>query len=205
MIRRISVLVVAALTSITHEAIAQPVGLREGITIRRVLSVGRNTIRIAKDPRDNTLYIAAQNGDISRIDLAPEGEQSSRQLLYTAQDHGVRSDWGIGFVVDGNGTMYFSGGTRDGLFSVGTIAKGVIDPSTQERIRVGSHRALPAQRPRQRRPSVQRDRHLPGRPFPLPQQRFTHRPRLAGREQRQLPRGAGDTHLQLHPAAAHRW
>ena len=134
MIRRISVLVVAALTSITHEAIAQPVGPREGITIRRVLSVGRNTIRIAKDPRDNTLYIAAQNGDISRIDLAPEGEQSSRQLLYTAQDHGVRSDWGIGFVVDGNGTMYFSGGTRDGLFSVGTIAKGVIDPSTQERI-----------------------------------------------------------------------
>ena len=134
MVRRISVLVVVTLTSIAQEAIAQPVGLREGITVRRLLSVGRNTIRIAKDPRDNTLYIAAQNGDISRIDLAPEGEQSSRQLLYTAEDHGVRSDWAIGFVVDGKGTMYFSGGTRDGLFSVGTIAKGVIDPSTRERI-----------------------------------------------------------------------
>ena len=114
-------------------ALAQPVGLAEGITIRRVLDVARNTIRIAKDPRDNSLYIAAQNGTISRIDLAPEEGAPSQEVLYTIDDHGVRSDWGIGFAIGPDGTMYMGGSRRDGDFSVGTVAKGIPDPATGER------------------------------------------------------------------------
>jgi hypothetical protein len=113
-----------------QNATAQPQGLSPDISVRRILSVERNTIRIAKDPRDNTLYIAGQNGTIARVDLAPEGEESSRQTLYSVADHGVRSDWAIGFVVGPDGTMYIGGAQRDGLFSVGTIAKGVVDPET---------------------------------------------------------------------------
>ncbi len=134
MTRPIAFWTAISLALIVQNAIAQPVGLSADITVRHVLNVERNTIRIAKDPRDNTLYIAAQNGTISRIDLAPEGGESSREVVYTVADHGVRSDWAIGFDVGPDGSMYIGGGVRDGLFSVGTIAKGTIDPASQERV-----------------------------------------------------------------------
>lgn len=54
---------------------AAPTPLRDDIQIRQLLQVPERTMRIAKDPRNNTLYILTVLGDISRILLPKPGEQ----------------------------------------------------------------------------------------------------------------------------------
>jgi hypothetical protein len=106
---------------------AQPMPLDDDITIRRVLDVPSTTIRIAKDPRDSVLYVASQTGTISRVHLAPPGEESTLEPLYFSADHGIRSPWGIGFDIGPDGSFYIGGGRPDGDVSVGRVARGVPD------------------------------------------------------------------------------
>ena len=62
--------------------------MKDIIEIRRILNVSQGTIRIAKDPRDNTLYTLRQNGAIDRIDLAA----AERVPAYSHSDHGEVQD-----------------------------------------------------------------------------------------------------------------
>jgi hypothetical protein len=55
-------------------AAADPVALRDDIAVRKVLELGRRTMRIAKDPRDNVLYTLTATGNISRVLLKSEDE-----------------------------------------------------------------------------------------------------------------------------------
>lgn len=75
----ISLLSLASLASLSQgawvsDATAQPQALRDDIEVRRVMELPRRTMRIAKDPRDNTLYTLTATGTISRIHI-PAGDE----------------------------------------------------------------------------------------------------------------------------------
>ena len=82
---------------------ADPQATRDDIEIRRILSVSQGTIRIAKDPRDDALYILRQDGAIERIDLTA----ARRIPTYSRRDHGIRSGF-TGFAIGPDGSFYLS-------------------------------------------------------------------------------------------------
>ena len=75
---------------VTRGISAQPQPLRDDIEVRLITSVGRNIFRIAKDPRDNTLYVQANNGTISRIDIKGPENRVGLQFARGRLIDGVR-------------------------------------------------------------------------------------------------------------------
>ena len=127
LVRCFSIIALAALCSTAH---ADPQATRDDIEIRRILNVTQGTIRIAKDPRDNELYILRQDGAIERIDLAT----AKRVPIYSHRDHGIRSGF-TGFAIGPDGSFYLASnrhGPRDsGQFA---LARGILlDADTGER------------------------------------------------------------------------
>ncbi|MFP8877263.1 MAG: hypothetical protein VCB99_10225, partial [Myxococcota bacterium] len=61
----LSTTVILALTA--QPATADPTPLRDDIQVRHVVDLDGGTFRIARDPRDNTLYVQVGNGTISRV------------------------------------------------------------------------------------------------------------------------------------------
>ncbi len=123
----LSFAVLAALCSIAY---ADPQATRDDIEIRHTLNVPRGTVRIAKDPRTNELYILRQNGAIDRIDLAA----ATHTPAYSRDDHGIRSGF-TGFAIGPDGSFYLASnrrGPRDsGHFA---LASGILlDADTGER------------------------------------------------------------------------
>ena len=102
--RCLSFTVLAALCSTAY---ADPQATRDDIEIRRILNVSRGTIRIAKDPRDNTLYTLRQNGAIDHIDLVA----AERVSAYSHSDHGIRSGF-TGFAIGPDGSFYLASNRR---------------------------------------------------------------------------------------------
>ncbi len=127
LVRCFSLVALAALCSIAD---AVPQATRDDIEIRRILGVSQGTIRIAKDPRDDALYILRQDGAIERIYLAA----AKRVLAYSHRDHGIRSGF-TGFAIGPDGSFYLASnrhGARDsGQFA---LARGILlDADTGER------------------------------------------------------------------------
>jgi hypothetical protein len=59
---------IAALSlGFSQAVVADPQALRDDIEIRNVMALQQRTMRIAKDPRDNTIYTLTATGNISRI------------------------------------------------------------------------------------------------------------------------------------------
>ena len=121
-------LALAILCSTT--AYADPQATRSDIEIRRILSVSQGTVRIAKDPRDDALYILRQDGAIERIDLTA----ARRVPTYSRRDHGIRSGF-TGFAIGPDGSFYLASnrhGPRDsGQFA---LARGtLLDADTGQR------------------------------------------------------------------------
>ena len=54
---------------------ADPRPLRDDVQVRHLLDVSRRTMRIAKDPRDNSLYTLTATGTIYRIQIKGEDER----------------------------------------------------------------------------------------------------------------------------------
>ena len=126
----VSILLFAALAALCCAAYADPQATRDDIEIRRILGVSQGTIRIAKDPRDDALYILRQDGAIERIDLAA----AERVPAYSHSDHGIRSGF-TGFAIGPDGSFYLASnrhGPRDsGQFA---LARGILlDADTGER------------------------------------------------------------------------
>src|SRR2546422_673440 len=71
---------------------SSPVALNTNLQIRLILnttnSSGQNSVRIAKDARNNQLYYLKINGDVFRVNLQPGGTSTSTKL-YSATDHGL--------------------------------------------------------------------------------------------------------------------
>ena len=110
---------------------AAPQALRSDIQIRNImptLSVSPS-IRIAKDPRNNTLYYLKQNGEIYRVNLGT----FSSELVYNSSDHNVSDTQGM--AIGSNGTIYLVGNSDlvNGLTSA-TIVKGVLNSGTGQRV-----------------------------------------------------------------------
>ena len=114
--------ILAALITAATSA-ADPVPLRDDITVRPIMQISGADIRIVRNPQDGALYLAAQDGTISRVDL----EAGASEVVYTAADHGVASSAGIGFAIGPDGTFYILGTSRSGTTAVARVARGRVD------------------------------------------------------------------------------
>ena len=119
-----------ALAAFCSTAYADPQATRSDIEIRRILNVTQGTIRIAKDPRDDALYILRQDGAIERIDLTA----ARRVPTYSHRDHGISSGF-TGFAIGPDGSFYLAsnrhGPRNSGQFA---LARGILlDADTGER------------------------------------------------------------------------
>jgi hypothetical protein len=95
------------------------------IEIRNVLNLSRNTVRIGKDPRDNTLYTITQGGTINRIDT----EAGSSTPVFSAGDHGVSGV--AGFTIGPDGSFYLTSNRSGGAsLLISTVTKGQRDPGS---------------------------------------------------------------------------
>lgn len=110
---------------------AAPKALRPDIQIRNImntLSVSPS-VRIAKDPRNNTLYYLKQNGDIYRVNLG----SSNSTLVYNSNNHNVGETQGM--AIGPNGTIYLVGNADlVNNQTKGIIVKGEIKSGTEQRI-----------------------------------------------------------------------
>lgn len=119
-------------TAHTLKANAQstPQSLRSNIQIRNVMSTLSESpsVRIAKDPRNNTLYYLKLNGEIYQVNLA----SSSSTLVYSSQDHSLTDTQGM--AIGSDGTIYLVGNTDVGDSQTkATIVKGTLNFGNRER------------------------------------------------------------------------
>src|SRR6266567_3433706 len=87
-----------------------PVLLNTNLQIRLIMNTtngGPNSVRLAKDPRNNQLYYLKINGDIFRVNLQP-GSGSTSTKVYGSTDHGLNSSV-EGFAIGPDGTIYVLG------------------------------------------------------------------------------------------------
>ncbi|MEH2136218.1 PQQ-dependent sugar dehydrogenase [Nostoc sp.] len=110
---------------------AAPQSLRADIKIRLILNTLSDSpsVRIAKDPRNNTLYYLKRNGEIYRVNLG----SSTNTLVYNSSNHNIGETQG--FAIGPNGTIYLVGNAD--LVNNQTkaiIVKGEIQSGTQQRI-----------------------------------------------------------------------
>ena len=113
----------SALVVIGHSS---PVVLNPNLQIRLVMNTtgGANSVRLAKDPRNNQLYYLKINGDIYRVNLQT-GSGSTSTKLYSSLDHGLSSSV-EGFAIGPDGTMYVLGNTTTNTtMNLVRISKGV--------------------------------------------------------------------------------
>jgi hypothetical protein len=109
---------------------AAPVALNPNLQVRLVLNAPNSSqnVRIAKDPRNNQLYLLKINGDIYRIDLQ-SGNSSTSTKVYSATDHGLSSNV-EGFAIGPNGAIYVLGNiTTNTSSTYARISKGVPNSS----------------------------------------------------------------------------
>lgn len=110
---------------------AEPQSLRPDIQVRNILNTASisPSVRIAKDPRNNTLYYLKRNGEIYQVNLA----LSTSTLVYSFSDHKVGETQGM--AIGPNGTIYLVGnGNLVNDQTKAIIMKGVINSSTGQRI-----------------------------------------------------------------------
>jgi hypothetical protein len=84
-----------------------PVVLNTNLQIRLVLNTSTgsgNSVRLAKDPRNQQLYYLRMNGDIYQVNLQP-GSGSTSNRVYTSANHGI-SGGAQGMAIGPNGTIY---------------------------------------------------------------------------------------------------
>ncbi|MEH2066756.1 MAG: PQQ-dependent sugar dehydrogenase [Nostoc sp.] len=110
---------------------AAPQALRSDIQIRNILNTASisPSVRIVKDPRNNTLYYLKRNGEIYKVNLA----LSTSTLVYNFSNHKVAETQGMAIGPDG--TIYLVGnGNLGNDQTKAIIVKGVINPNTGVRI-----------------------------------------------------------------------
>lgn len=106
-----------------------PSVLNTNLQIRLVLntanSSGAASVRLAKDPRNNTLYYLKINGDVFQVHLAA-GTGSSATRVYSSADHGLSTSV-EGMTLGPDGTIYLTANitTNSGNSNIARIMKGV--------------------------------------------------------------------------------
>ena len=89
-----------------------PIAINTNLVIRLIMtttnSSGADSIRIAKDPRNDQLYYLKYNGDIYQISLKPGSGTSTSARVYSSADHGI-TDSAQGMAIGSDGTIYIVG------------------------------------------------------------------------------------------------
>lgn len=116
---------------ISIKAQAAPQALRTNVKVRNIMNTLATSpsIRIAKDPRNNTLYYLKYNGEIYRVNLG----SSSSTLVYTKSDHGLNNTPGMAIGPDGTIYLVANKNLTNNLTKA-TVVKGVINSGTGERV-----------------------------------------------------------------------
>lgn len=110
---------------------AAPEALRSDVKIRNIVNTKSisPSVRIVKDPRNNTLYYLKRNGEIYRVNLG----SSTTTLVYNFNNHKVSETQGM--AIGPNGTIYLVGnGNVANDQTKAVIVKGVINPNTGQRV-----------------------------------------------------------------------
>jgi Glucose / Sorbosone dehydrogenase len=118
----------ASIQAAAAQSVPQPE--RGDITLRKVMSTATaaSSIRLVKDPRDDTLYYAKRTGPIFRVDLAA----GTSALAFGIAQHGLDNIQGM--AIDARGTVYLVGNADVGAARTrATIVKGVVRPATGQR------------------------------------------------------------------------
>jgi hypothetical protein len=111
-----------------HIAESAPVVLNTNLQIRLVLNTSTgsgNSVRIAKDPRNQQLYYLRMNGDIYQVNVQP-GSGSTSNRVYTSANHGI-SGGAQGMAIGPDGTIYIvaNNNTNNNNSTYAQIMKGV--------------------------------------------------------------------------------
>ena len=114
---------------------AQPVSLREDISIKTLANVNNNTVRIVHDPVTDNLYILRNDGVVERVEFNSDSSAATFTSVYTKSNHGLDDLLGIAFAQDG--TLYLVGNSTnssDNELGKGTIVKGIpVSPGSEDR------------------------------------------------------------------------
>ena len=102
-------LALASFFTLPQLAAAQPRALQDNIQVRKLIEVPQRTMRIAKDPRDKTLYTLTATGSIFRIHLLTPGQEAQPLIARGVRNArvgggGVSIDDGVGTSVARDGT-----------------------------------------------------------------------------------------------------
>lgn len=114
---------------VASPALAAPAATRSDVQVRKLLSAGTaapHLVRIAKDPRDNVLYVMKEDGSIYRLDVAA-GNGSTLTRVVAGTDYSAIITSAQGFAIGPDGTMYVVVDTTsaDANTTHATIHKGV--------------------------------------------------------------------------------
>ena len=101
---------------------AQPKSRYPGVSIKQIGILGRNTVRIRRDPSSGRLYVLQNTGQVQRVDLGADGN-ATLTTVFTTSDHGLNAPLGMAFGQDG--TMYLVGNDSTGPIGTAMIVKGV--------------------------------------------------------------------------------
>lgn len=108
-----------------------PQSLRTDVRVRNIMNTlsPSPSVRIVKDPRNNTLYYLKISGEIYQVNLAT----GTSTLVYNSSNHNLTKTPGI--AIGPNGTIYLVGMTDLGnSLTKATVVKGVINLGTGQRV-----------------------------------------------------------------------
>ena len=116
-----------ALLGILAEMSASPIALNPNLQIRLVLNTANgsaNSVRIAKDPRNDQLYYLKINGDIFKLSLN-SGTNSSATRIGSSANHGLSTSV-EGMAIGPDGAIYIVANisTNSGNSNIARIMKG---------------------------------------------------------------------------------
>ena len=100
---------------------AQPVSLREDVTVETFAEIANGAARMAHDPVSGNLFYSTIAGEIHQVDI----ETGESTLRYTTEDHTIVLPLGLLFMPDG--ALLVAGNNEDGDYTKGLIMKGVAD------------------------------------------------------------------------------
>lgn len=111
---------------------AAPQSLRTDVKVRNITNTlspsASPSVRIAKNPRNNTLYYLKRNGEIYQVNLAT----GTSTLVYNSNNHHLTNTPGM--AIGPNGTIYLVGMTDVGNSrNKATVVKGIINSVTGQR------------------------------------------------------------------------
>jgi hypothetical protein len=123
---KIFLLHVAVLLPLLVAAQSNPLPLKPGITINRILTVQDGSIRVIKDPISGNLFYSTTDGRIYEVHQ-PTGSAAYDSLVFTSADHHVT--YTQGFTVY-DSTFYISGNDSSNTpLTFGIIVRGVLQPN----------------------------------------------------------------------------